>query len=320
MVLISAAYVTLVWYQQTLPREEGQQVHTCHPCPFRRPLGLHWPCTRLSLCSHRLCGPDLPRCSEHRPPRVLLAPRNTSSHDAHLWLPPRNSGVHAGSRVPALPAHLQHSCHELHSRGSGAGNTQTPASPQGHLQPGYSPADHWYGFLMMCDSLFHCNSAFSRKFREETVISTPRTISLLEASHLKVVSLLKQWLKAVFFFPFFLAVDRRDRIRNVHTKVTECMTCLEYNRIDAWLTLCWLCHFDSRQLASEVRWLQRQKRLGLGAGLRPRGARGWYVALHSRKEDKWGLASQLATPDSPTPSFLSRLRLIRNAISRLSTC
>lgn len=60
----------------------------------------------------------------------------------------------------------------------------------------------------------------------------------------------------------------------------------------------------SRQLACEVWRHQRQKRLGLGAGLRSWGARDWYVALHSRKEDKWGLASQLAKPDSPMPFSL----------------
>lgn len=60
----------------------------------------------------------------------------------------------------------------------------------------------------------------------------------------------------------------------------------------------------SRQLACEVWRHQRQKRLGLGAGLRSWGACDWYVALHSRKEDKWGLASQLAKPDSPMPFSL----------------
>lgn len=144
MVLISVAYVTRVWYQPTQLLEEGQQV-PCHSCPLRQPLWLYMVWTCFSLCSHRLCGSDLPRCSEHRPPRVLLTSWNTSSHDAYLWLPPRNSGVHAGSGVPAFLAHLQHSRHELHSRGSGTRNTQAPPSPQGYLQPGYSPADHWYG-------------------------------------------------------------------------------------------------------------------------------------------------------------------------------
>lgn len=149
MVLISVAYVTRVWYRPTQLLEEGQQV-PCHSCPLRRPLWPYRPCTCFSLCSRRLRGSDLPWRSEHRPPRVLLTSRNTSSHDAYLRLPPRNSGVHAGSGVPAFLAYLQHSRHELHSRGGGARNTQAPPSPQGHLQPGYSPADHWYGLEHVC--------------------------------------------------------------------------------------------------------------------------------------------------------------------------
>lgn len=66
--------------------------------------------------------------------------------------------------------------------------------------------------------------------------------------------------------------------------------------------LWWSClSLCSRQLASEVWWLQCQERLGLGAGLRAWGAGVGHAALHSRKEDKRGFASQLAKPDCSMP-------------------
>lgn len=104
--------------------------------------------------------------------------------------------------------------------------------------------------------------------------------------------------------------------------ISKVCVCQKRMKNDALLIPCWCCHFNSRQLASEVWRLQRQKRLGLGAGLRSRGACGRYVALHSRKEDKWGLASQLAKPDSGIPSSLLVFGLRSQEIqpSVLSSC
>ena len=140
MAWISVAYATLVSSQLTPSLEEEQQVTS------RLWWEEHVLCAFLYIHSVfcRLCCPDFSRRPQHRPLRVLPATGHTPSNDAHCWLPPCHCRVHAGPRMSAVLAHLQHCCHELHPWGISWRNTQTPAPPESHLQPWLSPPDYWY--------------------------------------------------------------------------------------------------------------------------------------------------------------------------------